>query len=120
MTNERVLALRRSHVDGEEFRLPEAAAIPETGQAMDPAYEDPVAALHPDYTGRWLAGFAPVGHTEFTVIVQQRYDEAVDLDQKLFLDLLLWTGIALLLAAGGVGGMTWYSLRRDRKALAAT
>jgi eukaryotic-like serine/threonine-protein kinase len=37
-------------------------------------YRDPVAARHPEYSGRWIAGFAPVGNTGFVVIVQSQAD----------------------------------------------
>jgi hypothetical protein len=40
----------------------------------DNAYRDPV----PGYEGRWLAGFMPVGDTGFVVIVQSRYEAAVE------------------------------------------
>src|SRR5207249_1841695 len=49
----------------------------EGGFAADDDYADPVAARHPDYHGRWLAGFAAVPGTERVVVVQQPYDEAV-------------------------------------------
>jgi hypothetical protein len=34
-------------------------------------YQDPFASRDPQYSGKWLAGFAPVGNTGFAVIVQQ-------------------------------------------------
>jgi hypothetical protein len=45
----------------------------------DDAHRDPV----PGYEGRWLAGFAPVGDTGFIVIVQTRYDAAVEPNARL-------------------------------------
>jgi hypothetical protein len=57
-------------------------------------YEDPVAETHPEYKGRWLAGFAPVGHTGFVVIVQTPETEAVTSERYLFRQLALWAGIA--------------------------
>ena len=50
-------------------RLRSAGAI----LLADDDYADPVATRHPDYTGRWLAGFAAVPDTELIVLVQQRY-----------------------------------------------
>ncbi len=38
---------------------------------MKSDYRDPFASRDPQYRGRWLAGFAPVGSTGFVVIVQQ-------------------------------------------------
>jgi serine/threonine-protein kinase len=45
------------------------------GQFED--YQDPVGKRDPDYRGRWLVGSAPVKDTEFVVIVQVKYDEAL-------------------------------------------
>lgn len=39
---------------------------------QDAGYEDPYRERDADYSGRWLAGYAPVGNTGFVVIVQQR------------------------------------------------
>jgi eukaryotic-like serine/threonine-protein kinase len=103
---------------GDEFRLPEPRQGLRPEQVMDAHYEDPVGARDPRYAGRWLAGFAPVGDTELVVVVQQRYDDVVDVDQRLFLDLLMWGGGAVLLGLVCVGGIFWYNLRRagDRAA----
>jgi serine/threonine-protein kinase len=98
---------------GDEFRLPGPRPGLRPEQAMDADYVDPVGARDARYAGRWLAGFAPVGDTEFVVIVQQRYDDAVDADQRLFLDLLLWGGVAVLLGLLCVGGVFWYGVRRS-------
>jgi serine/threonine-protein kinase len=97
---------------GDEFRLAEPWQGLRPEQAMDAHYADPLAARDARYAGRWLAGFAPVGDTEFVVIVQQRYGDVVDVDQRLFLDLLLWGGGAVLLGLLGVGAIFWYSVRR--------
>jgi hypothetical protein len=107
---ERLQAVHRP-VGGDEFQLadPRQGLRPE--EAMDAAYEDPVAARYPRYAGRWLAGFAPVGNTEFVVIVQQRYDEVVDVDRKLFRDLLVWAGVAVALGVLFVGAILWYGMR---------
>jgi hypothetical protein len=40
----------------------------------DDNYKDPEAGRQDAYKGRWLAGFAAVGNTEFAVIVQQRFE----------------------------------------------
>src|SRR5262249_43198912 len=96
---------------GDEFQLPAPRDEPPP-QAMDAHYEDPVAERDSRFAGRWLAGFAPVGNTEFVVVVQQRYDEVVESDQALLRDLLLWVAGALLLSLAVVGGLFWYGLRR--------
>jgi len=61
-------------------------------------YQDPVASIVPEYRGRWIAGFAPVGNTGFVIIVQQRYDEALQLDPSTSRNLILWS--AGVIAAG--------------------
>jgi eukaryotic-like serine/threonine-protein kinase len=108
---ERLRAVPGAH-SGDEFRLPDPRQALRPEQAMDARYEDPVGARDPRYAGRWLAGFAPVGDTEFVVIVQQRYGDVVDVDQRLFLDLLMWGGGAVLLGLLGVGAIFWYGVRR--------
>jgi hypothetical protein len=99
---------------GDEFQLPDSRSSLSAEQAMDAHYEDPVAARDARFAGRWLAGFAPVGNTEFVVVVQQRYDEVVEPDQKVLLDLLAWAGGVLLLGALCVAGLYWYGVRRSR------
>src|SRR5262249_52699155 len=61
-------------------------------QVMNAHYFDPVSKRLPEYSGRWLAGFAPVGNTEMVVIVQQRYDEAIPSDHG-----IIWSAAAVLL-----------------------
>ena len=74
----------------------------------DDAHRDPV----PGFEGRWLAGFAPVGDTGFVVIVQTRYNVAVEPNARLSRRLASRTAIVLLawiaLSAAGV----WLYLRR--------
>jgi len=48
------------------------------------------------YSGRWLAGFAPVGHTGFVVIVQTPDDAEVHPGQIRILRLLSWGGYGSL------------------------
>lgn len=57
------------------------------------SYMDPVGGLFPDYQGHWIAGFASVGNTGFLVVVQQRLDEALNVDP--FVSWNLAVGIAL-------------------------
>jgi hypothetical protein len=97
---------------GDEFQLPDLRPGLSPEQAMDAHYQDPVATRDGRFAGRWLAGFAPVGNTEFVVVVQQRYDEVVEPDQKVLLDLLAWAGAALLLGVLCVAGLYWYGVRR--------
>jgi hypothetical protein len=65
-------------------------------QAMNRDYKDPLAAQY-----QMLAGFTPVGTTKWPtpllVIVQQRYDQAIEQGKTLVRDLILWGGIFLSL-----------------------
>jgi hypothetical protein len=82
----------------------------------DDAHRDPV----PGFGGRWLAGFAPVGDTGFVVIVQTRYNVAVEPNARLSRRLASRTGVVLLawiaLSAAGV----WLYLRRRSNARPST
>ncbi|MBO0700043.1 MAG: protein kinase, partial [Zavarzinella sp.] len=80
----------------------------ETGFAADDDYADPVAARHPDYRGRWLAGFAPVPGTDLVVLVQQPYDEAVAPYRAFFRKFLEWLVAAAVVGALLVAGL-WLS-----------
>lgn len=62
--------------------------------------------------GPWLAGFAPVGNTEFVVIVQTPYDDAVGLGPAVVGKMLSWGGGALVPALLFVGISVWCRLRR--------
>ena len=55
-----------------------------------------IAIPVPGFEGRWLAGFAPVGETGFVVIVQTRYDAAVEPNTRLSRR-LAWRGSAVIL-----------------------
>lgn len=66
-------------------------------------YIDMLAEPGPDGTrGPWLAGVAPVGSTELSVIVQTRLDDATALDRTPFRVLAAWSavGSVLLVSAG--------------------
>ncbi len=56
-------------------------------------YADSVGSDFPEYRGRWIAAFAPIGNTGFFVIVQQRFDDALKVDP--FVSWNLAVGIAL-------------------------
>ena len=77
---------------------------------MNPDYRDPLATQHKNYRGRMLAGFAPVGNTELLVIVQQRYDEAIEEDVTLARGLILGGGIFLSLGAIITGAIMGYGV----------
>jgi hypothetical protein len=77
----------------------------------DDAYRDPV----PGFGGRWLAGFAPVGETGFVVIVQTRYDAAVEPNARLSRRLVSRVGVVIL-AWGVVFSAGLWSYARRRRA----
>jgi serine/threonine-protein kinase len=90
-----------------ELHLRYAGRDFDPGQAVEPDYRDPVGKQNPDYAGRWLAGFAPVGNTELAVIVQQRYDDAIPPDHG-----ILWGAIAVLLAFLLIVPLGWLGFQR--------
>src|SRR5262249_30985521 len=90
---------------GSVLCLPDPNRRFDPDQAMDSDYEDPVGGHNADYQGRWLAGFAPVGNTELVVIVQQRYDAALNLD-------LVWGGVAVCLGGVFLAALLWYGVPR--------
>jgi hypothetical protein len=88
---------------GNEFELPALDQSFDPAQAMDRHYRDPMATQDARYGRRWLAGFAPVGNTEFVVIVQQRYSEAVAFDYT-----IIWSGAAILLGVLLIVAIGWF------------
>jgi serine/threonine-protein kinase len=72
-------------------------------------YRDPLAKDE----GSWLAAFAPVGHTGFTVIVETRADAAVATDKALARRLMLWWGLPFLLGEALLGLLLWSSWRAE-------
>lgn len=76
-------------------------------QAVEADYRDPVGEQDPEYAGRWLAGFAPVGNTEMAIIVQQRYDDAIPSHHDIF-----WSASAVLLGFLLIVPLAWLGFRR--------
>lgn len=56
-------------------------------------YVDPVGSVDKDYQGRQIAGFALVGNTGFTVVVQQSYEEALELDSATLRNLIVGSAV---------------------------
>jgi eukaryotic-like serine/threonine-protein kinase len=83
------------------------------GFLPDDNYADPVAAHHPEYAGRWLAGFARVPDTELVVLVQQPYEEAVAPYGAFFRRFLEWVTAAAIGAAVLVAGLWVVRNRRQ-------
>ncbi|HEX7842251.1 MAG TPA: CHAT domain-containing protein [Kofleriaceae bacterium] len=76
----------------------------------DDAHRDPV----PGFEGRWLAGFAPVGDTGFVVIVQTRYDAALEPNTRLLRRLVAWGGGAAFLVWLAACGIFLWGFVRPR------
>jgi serine/threonine protein kinase len=87
---------------------------PPAGDDRDDNYDDPVGQTGFDpsnFGGKWLAAFAPVGDTGWTVIVQEKKEEAhkpVDEMQAGMLELGLW---ALAVSFALIGLMLYFVLR---------
>ncbi|WP_437567137.1 serine/threonine protein kinase [Sorangium sp. So ce542] len=96
----------------DQLRLPP----PDRVASLDD-WHDPLAERDPaKYGGAFLAGMAPVGHTDLVVIVQSRADEAVALDADPRLRLVSWSGVALALL--GLASAAASAARRRRRRLA--
>jgi tRNA A-37 threonylcarbamoyl transferase component Bud32 len=84
------------------------------GRLLYPAGEQAVAGdetfYDPIYGDRWLAAFAPVPESQFVVIVEQRYDDAIRLPGGLARQLLVWAGVALTLGVVLLGASIGYAL----------
>jgi serine/threonine-protein kinase len=67
-------ALRDAHRPRgrDEFQLARPVSGVGADEYLNPDYFDPTAARDPRFAGEWLAAFAPVGNTDFLVVVQQR------------------------------------------------
>ena len=88
-TSERLILLHPAYSHGTDpVRFPREVAY--DIEWIDYNYRDPLAANHREYDGRWLAAFAPIEGTEFVVIVQQRYDEAIEPVQGILRRALGW------------------------------
>lgn len=83
--------------EAEEVQLPD--------EKRHDDYRDPLLA------GRWLAGFAPVGDTEFVVIVQQRFEAAIGPVNTLATT-LAWRGWTALCFGVILLGAMWYYVQR--------
>jgi eukaryotic-like serine/threonine-protein kinase len=94
-------------------REPSVAMPMRADLAADDDYADPVATHHPEYAGRWLAGFAPVPDTELVVLVQQPYREAVAPYRAFFRRFLEWLAGAAVGAAIFVAILWWLRVRRQ-------
>jgi serine/threonine-protein kinase len=77
--------------------------------ATDANFHDPIRG------GRWLAAFAPVADSQFVVIVEQPYDEAIESQGGLARQLTAWAGAALGLGAVLMGTAIWFALRGNSR-----
>jgi serine/threonine-protein kinase len=84
----------------------------ETSLALD---DNPEAYPVSAFGNRWLAGFAPVGHTGYAVVVQTRYDSALEVPQRALLRLLGWSGAIFVCGASAVLLLAWMLGKRARQ-----
>ena len=104
MDSPRLRELRATRTERNQLRWIDPDPI------IEDAHRDPV----PGFEGRWLAGFAPVGDTGFVVIVQTRYDAALEPNTRL-LRRLVWRGsIAFLAWFAACGSFLWGFVRHRR------
>jgi serine/threonine-protein kinase len=109
----RRLTARRDAEGGagkDQFRLPPTEWVEAEDDYRDPLDE---RDRHVSAGGPWLAGIAAVGHTELSVIVQTRLEDATALDRAPLRVLAAWSigGAALLCAA------LYAVLRKNRRRL---
>jgi hypothetical protein len=112
--NQRLQALQERERSPVELRLPDPKHF-DSPFARDEQYRDPVATRSTGSQGRWLASFAPVGNSEFTVLVQQPAEEAIGPDRVLTRNLILWVGFALSLGVLFTGAVMWHGARRAER-----
>jgi len=99
------VALPPKPAEAKQLSLPDISR-----QGSSAYYFDPVSHSKKEYEGRWLAGFAPVGNTDYVVIVQQRYDKAIPSDFG-----IIWSGAAVLLGALFIVAIGWLGFQRTEK-----
>lgn len=83
--------LRELRMAGAEHKQP-TGVHREPEPITDDDHRDPV----PGFEGRWLAGFSTVDGTEFIVIVQTRYDTAVEPNAQLWRRLVAHVGTVVI------------------------
>jgi serine/threonine-protein kinase len=96
-------------------------ALPQSDRALPPVadYRDPAAELDPRFAGEWLAGFAPVGNTEFVVIVQQSVAAVTAADRALMRQLAIGLGVATVAGAALTAALVILRARSLRRRQAA-
>jgi hypothetical protein len=113
MAGDRLRSFHQPH-PGDEFQLPEAGPPFDRSLVTDARYVDPVGASDARYRGRWLAGFAPVGNTEFVVVVQQRYDETIGPELTSAWNVTFWAGVGTIPGVLLLGVLLRWRLARPR------
>jgi serine/threonine-protein kinase len=88
--------------DSDQLRMPDPWPTVTAADHRDPLSKE---------EGPWLAAFAPVGFTDFVVIVETRADDAVETDKALARRLALWGGVPFLLGEALLGLLLWSSWR---------
>lgn len=96
----------------DRLRLPS----PDWVEAQDDYIDEMDEANSRGERRRWLAGVAPVGATELSVIVQTRVEDATALDETPFRVLAAWSLGSTVLLGAGIVAASW--ARRKRRSAA--
>jgi eukaryotic-like serine/threonine-protein kinase len=80
--------------------------------------DNPVAYPISAFGKRWLSGFAPVGYTGYALVVQTRYDSALEVPLRALLRLLGWSGGIFVCGVSTVLLLAWTLGKRTRRARA--
>jgi hypothetical protein len=86
-------------------------ALPTTKPISVADYVDPFLG------GRWLAAFAPVGHTGHVVVVQTRFDAVVSSGARFSRNLLVGLSAGAILAFVAMATAFWWDILQRRKAV---
>jgi hypothetical protein len=98
--------------DNQQSQLSDSKLLP----FQDDDYIDPVSSVAKEFSGRWIAGFGPVGNTGFGVVVQQRFEDAVSLGSSTLWNLVLWSALASLVAVAILVMVLWrWTMSRTSK-----
>lgn len=85
---------------------------------FSPSTAEPLALqdyVDPFWGGRWLAAFAPVGHTGYVVVVQTRVDAVVQPGATFSRTLLLGLAGQAALALIGIAALLWWNAVQRRR-----
>ncbi len=97
----------------EQLLLPEPNAVVSDEAFCDPVMDGPCEdEFGKTRTGRWLAGFAPIGNTGFVAIVETPRETAAHPNQTLARRLMLWGVLPFMLGTALVAGILAVARRK--------